>query len=334
MPSSSVHTFTDPHPYQAAIRASEVEVLVTAKGDFRAELTKIDLHRLWLQRGRESLPRVFHSSVSKQRAPIVFLAGADQAAMQHSGMDVAPSEIVVDGWGSTHHIRSWGPSQWGAMSLTPDDLAAAGYALAGRELTVPAVTHLLRPSAPLMSRLLHLHGNAERLAKTTPDILAKPEVARALEQALVDAMVRCLAESTPVEMGASGHHHSRVIARFEDLLAANAGRPLYLAEICAALGVSERTLRVCCQKHLGMGPVRYLWLRRMHFARRALSRANPVTTTVTDIATEFGFWELGRFSVEYRALFGEPPSASLRRPPDDPRISSGHLLAFADSDFA
>ena len=72
----------------------------------------------------------------------------------------------------------------------------------------------------------------------------------------------------------------------------------------------------------------------MHFARRALSRANPVTTTVTDIATEFGFWELGRFSVEYRALFGEPPSASLRRPPDDPGISAGHLLAFADSDFA
>jgi AraC-like DNA-binding protein len=334
MPSSSVRTFTDPHPYQAAIRAAEVEVLVTAKGEFRAELTKIDLHRLWLQRGRESLPRVFHSSVSAQRAPIVFLASTDRAAIQHSGMDVSPSEIIVDGLGSTHHLRSWGPSQWGSMSLTPEDLAAAGYALAGREVTVPSVTHLVRPSAPLMSRLLSLHGNAERLAKTTPDILAKPEVARALEQALVDTMIRCLTESTPVEMGAGSHHHSRVIVRFEELLAANAGRPLYLAEICAAIGVSERTLRVCCREHLGMGPVRYLWLRRMHFARRALFLASPQTSTVTEIATEFGFWELGRFSVEYRVLFGESPLASLRRPPDDPRISEGLLLAFADSDFA
>ena len=63
-----------------------------------------------------------------------------------------------------------------------------------------------------------------------------------------------------------------------------------------------------------MGPVRYLWLRRMHLARRSLLRADAGTVNVTTVATEYGFWELGRFSVEYRALFGESPSAALRRP--------------------
>jgi AraC-like DNA-binding protein len=60
-----------------------------------------------------------------------------------------------------------------------------------------------------------------------------------------------------------------------------------------------------------MAPKRYLLLRRMHLARRALREAAPDTTTVTDIATRFGFWQLGRFSIDYRALFGEAPSVTL-----------------------
>jgi AraC-like DNA-binding protein len=64
-----------------------------------------------------------------------------------------------------------------------------------------------------------------------------------------------------------------------------------------------------------MSPKRYLWMRRMNLARRALRSADLEYTTVTEVATKYGFWELGRFSVTYRSLFGEPPSAALRRPP-------------------
>jgi AraC-like DNA-binding protein len=49
----------------------------------------------------------------------------------------------------------------------------------------------------------------------------------------------------------------------------------------------------------------------MHLARRALRRADAETTTVTEIATNCGFWELGRFAVAYRSLFGESPSTAL-----------------------
>ena len=69
-----------------------------------------------------------------------------------------------------------------------------------------------------------------------------------------------------------------------------------------------------------MGPIRYLTLRRMNLVRRALQRADASTATVTQLATDHGFWELGRFSVNYRQLFGESPSETLRRPSDDKAI--------------
>jgi transcriptional regulator GlxA family with amidase domain len=59
----------------------------------------------------------------------------------------------------------------------------------------------------------------------------------------------------------------------------------------------------------------------MNLVRRALLRAGSSTTTVTRIATDHGFWELGCFSVNYHAMFGETPSETLRRPAEQAAIN-------------
>ncbi len=113
----------------------------------------------------------------------------------------------------------------------------------------------------------------------------------------------------------AGRRHL-IVARFEAYLDANPTTRLSLPEICDAIDVAERTLRRACEDLLGMSPIRYLSFRRMHLVRRALLRAMPSTVTVTKIACDYGFCELGRFSNAYRALFGESPSATLKRPPN------------------
>jgi AraC-like DNA-binding protein len=318
MPDSAVVTFADPDAYHANIRRAQVEGVVTARGEYRTELTRIDLHRLWVISAEESLPRVLNVTPSEDRARIIFATDQRQPEMHVGGLELSTDQIIVLGVVSTDHHRSSAPCRWSAMSLIPEDLAAAGQAILGRELTLPSSTHRIRPPPTPLARLSSLHDAADHLAKTAPDILARPEVARALEEGLVQAMVSCLAGGEVPEISSAHRQHVAVMRRLEKLLEANSDRTLYVTELCGAIGVSERTLRACCKEHLGMSPTRYLWLRRMHLARRALRAAEPAGTSVTEIATNYGFWELGRFSVAYRSLFGESPSTSLRRRPATP----------------
>jgi AraC-like DNA-binding protein len=320
MPDSEVMTFTDPDAYHANIRRTQVvEGVVTARGEYRAELTRTDLHRLWVQRGDETLARVLNFAPSGERVPILFATHQRQAAMHFSGLELPPDEIIVIGFGAASHHRSSAACRWGAISLTLEDLVAAGQAIIGRELTAPSFTYRIKPPPALFARLSSLHEAAGNLAKTAPDILGRSEVARALEQGLVHAMVSCVGGGEAAETSSAHHRHAVIMRRLEEVLEANPDRTLYVAELCAATGAADRTLRACCQEYLGMSPMRYLWLRRMHLARRALRTAAPASATVTEIATNYGFWELGRFSVAYRSLFGESPSAALWRPPEDPR---------------
>jgi len=146
-------------------------------------------------------------------------------------------------------------------------------------------------------------------------MIADPDAARGLEQALIEALVGCLANREDRRSSVAQGHHAIVMRRFRRVLEENPEQPLYIPEICKAIRVASRTLRMCCQEHLGMGPKRYLLLRRMRLAQRALRQAAPDAASVTNIATRFGFWQLGRFAVEYQSLFGESPSATLRRQP-------------------
>ena len=197
------------------------------------------------------------------------------------------------------------------MSLPFAKMIEISATVAGRDLMPQRDEEIVTPRAAAMARLQRLHAAAEHLTEHEPEIIAHGEAARGLEEALIEAMVDCIVTPDRHEDTAACRRHTAIIQRFHAAIEASDEKAVYLPELCSRIGVAGRTLRLCCQEHLGMGPKRFLLLRRMHLARRALHEAGP-NVTVTDVATEFGFWELGRFAVEYKALFGEGPSETLR----------------------
>ena len=327
MARSTALCFSDPMSFQAAISTADLQLLPTARGQFRAELTKVCFDQLWMQRFYQNLPLINAGAMKPGRRVFSFFTSAEPQAMRHRGMAVLSGDIIVNNFDEIHQKTEAG-FRLGSMSLTTTALDTAFKAITGRELSGSSLKHLVRPNAALMSQLLKLHEMVGQIATTIPEVLEVPEAARSLEQQLTHILVRCLTESVPTQMTDTGHRHDMIVAKLEEYLEANPDTPLYLAEICAAVGATERTLRNACEKHLGMGPIRYLALRRMHLVRRSLLDADS-STTVTRIATDHGFWELGRFSVAYRALFGETPSETLRRPAKQTAINLNRPLSLA-----
>jgi AraC-like DNA-binding protein len=308
-----VLSIDDPAARQNAFVNSDFRALPKKKGAFLMKVTQLGMNRVWITRYSLSLPQLNAFTINPERTAIGFLTDSG-SSLRYCGANILPGDIIINRAGAEGHQLTDTALHSGMISLAIDDLDTALEAVVGCNFTHKLEKPFIRADPALMSRLLNLHKAVGRLARDTPEILELPEVCRALEEQLIHLMVRCLAEGVGIEITTGARRHDRIIVRFEEFLTAHPDRPLYLTEICAGIGVAERTLRAACEDHLGMGPIRYLALRRMHLVRRALQHADPSRSTVTHIVTDHGFWELGRFSVAYRTLFGESPSETLRRP--------------------
>lgn len=98
-----------------------------------------------------------------------------------------------------------------------------------------------------------------------------------------------------------------VVRRVRELVTEQPHEYQGVERLCEALHVTRRTLQICFQDSLGISPARYLRLVRLNAVRRDLRDANA-QQTIGDVAARWGFWHMGHFSHDYKALFGETPS--------------------------
>jgi transcriptional regulator GlxA family with amidase domain len=102
------------------------------------------------------------------------------------------------------------------------------------------------------------------------------------------------------------------IRTVEEWVDANLANPITLGRLCAAAGVGDRYLGYAFRSHRGQTPMQFVSARRLAWVRRSLLESRP-GDSVTQLAHDAGFVHLGRFAVRYRNIYGESPSATLRR---------------------
>jgi AraC-like DNA-binding protein len=308
---SCSRSFVDPEEYQAAIRGGDSLLSFLGRGTFRGEVTTIEVGQVMLQRGCETLPRLSSSRMPTNKVGILGWPG-DGALPVVRGVQMRRGQWMSLGLGMQSHHRTFGPVDFVSLTVDASDLTRAAIELTGQELTVTA-GKILQPPDDVGAQLSSVIEAAIRVSRTTPGMLMAPRASIALEQALLRLMIMCLLQGETRKESLLRYRRAAIAKRFAEEVEANFDCPLLIPDVCRTIGVPERTLRKLCQEQLGMSPRRFLALRRLHLARRALLRSDHHAVTVSEIITGHGVWELGRFAVTYKSLFGESPSSTLRR---------------------
>jgi AraC-like DNA-binding protein len=313
MPGSITSVFSEAEDFEAALRDQGcLGLLVAGPGVFRARLTQVALHRLRLSAAEEHLPRVAFVAVPADMILVLLPRGSGPPPIW-GGITMRAGEIMTLGPSQRLHTRTEGPCRWGSLLLPALDLARYGSALTGAVFAVPSAARTWRPRLAVSRHLRHLHSAAIKAVESRSQAFIGAGAAHGLEQQIIHALVECLS-AAPADGGTLAiRRHRDIAVRFESLIQTQLDRNPRMAEICSALGVSDRTLRQCCEEQLGTSPTRYLRLCRMQLVRRALYNGSYDGTSVSATAVRYGFRGLGRFAADYRAVFGELPSATLRQ---------------------
>jgi AraC-like DNA-binding protein len=310
MPTNGTTSFYERDDFQTGFGGAAINLVIIGPGKFTARLTSVNLPHLRLFVVEESLPRIAYAALPTRSVNVGFPLRFQRSSIW-GGIKTNSRDLIFHAASERMHQRTCGAGTWGNISVDPDFFAWTSKALTGSQIIPPRIGKSLRPSHADGVELQRQHARLCRLVETKSLTSTHKEVARAIEHDFIYALVRCLTADVVHGDTAVRRRRSTVMNRLEKLLAEKFDRQLSMAELCRAIGVSERTLRTCCADFLGMSPGQYMRLRRLNLMHTALAHADPAATSVSEIASRYGFTELGRLAGVYRTIFGELPSETL-----------------------
>jgi hypothetical protein len=153
MPVSITSVFSEPGDFEAALREEGgLGLLITGRGQSRARLTQVKLHRLRLSATEEQLSPIAFVAVPADLI-LVSLPIEGRPGPIWGGTRVRAGEIMTLGPGQRVHARTDEPSRSDSIWLPVQNLARYGRALTGAAFSVPSVARSWR-SSPAAGRQL------------------------------------------------------------------------------------------------------------------------------------------------------------------------------------
>jgi len=303
-------TFSSFEAMFAANLHSDLRGMVLGRDRNPWVLTQLVLNNLSVQFGRAGAGVVTQGG-AKPGGVSFFLPTKSPQGVSGNGHRLDESSLVINQPGDEFYMINNSMRPWFSVYIPYETLVGSG----GDATTpIPSLHGFVQVPLPRMQRFRSFIGQFGEAAHRAPRDFESSGAKNAAELKLVPEIRNLLA--VPCEAGSTPGRHAvpraQIIRKSMDFVDQHVGEYLSVEQLASAAGVSERTLRETFQQYFGVPPVRYLNRRTLHQVRSALKAADPFVATVTEIAAAFGVWELGRFARDYRVLFGELPSETLR----------------------
>ena len=146
-----------------------------------------------------------------------------------------------------------------------------------------------------------------------PSALMESEAKKSLVSSIMDIIESILVGAdSRAEIDYEWSRRHQVVRRAREYIIDRINEPLQISAICRDIGVSRRALQYSFEDALGINPIAFVRLFRLNRARYDLTRTDA-HLQVKDVIDRWGFWHPSRFSGEYRKMFDELPSETLRR---------------------
>jgi AraC-like DNA-binding protein len=306
-----LHSF-DPRAMRMTLQDGTIEHLQTGRGTFSGTVTHSATRSLRTDWGSYNLPLQAQGDLSRDMLTLgVFIGGEGDWRVQ--GTRAASGDMVLLSEGGELLVNLPAQSQWLAMQVSRDRLEAAGVPLAA-----------LRGATAWRLGALQGDGGCRRLAELAPVLApfddARSETDVVIHGAQEQLMTTLLCEWERRRAARSGlgpdklnpSERWRVVRRAEAYIEAHPEATLRIDDLCSAACTTISTLERVFRDVFGLTPRRYLTLRRLAGVRSDLLNGDP-RQSVTEVATRWGFYHLGRFAQEYGQLYHERPSQTRAR---------------------
>ena len=288
------------------IKGASFELHQVSKGSFRADMLHISLGKGILDSAHYSNSILTEGTISQDNMSFGFIHDSKDEST-FNGDILRKHDVLIGDEGGPLSSCMAEDSHWSSFQFKRKDLLKLGIKL---EKDNNKILHFNREMQEELSyKLGGILNYLEEASDQQISLINKELLYHHILGIYANALeytkdISCLKRDESLFL-------SKIIRTY---LNDHTGKPIQMIDLTALIGKSERTVERIFKKHFSITPYTYLKIHRLHLIRKhLLQRDESVTTNIGDIAMANGFMQMGYFGSEYRKIFGETASETLRK---------------------